>query len=93
MQLNNSPSSVIVRVTDVLAIPRPRFLPPELSASDIRLVWSVMSNTTYRVEFKSDLNSINWSALPGDVTSLSNTASKVDALTPTNRFYRLRIIP
>ena len=93
MQLSNSLNSVIVHVNDVLVIPQPMFLPPEVSGLDIRLMWTAISNTTYRIEFKSDLNSTNWDALPGNVTSLSNVASKVDVLAPTNRFYRLRTIP
>ena len=48
---------------------------------------------TYRLEFDPDLNSSNWIALPGDVPSLSNTASKLDALISSNRFYRVRVLP
>jgi hypothetical protein len=94
MQLNNSPTSVIVRVTDVLtAIPRPLLLPPELVGPDIKLTWTAISNETYRVEFNPTLTPTNWNSLPGDVTSLSNIAVKLDALTPSNRFYRVRVIP
>ena len=35
----------------------------------------------------------DWSAVPGDVTSQSNLASKLDFLTPSNRFYRVHVIP
>ena len=44
-------------------------------------------------EFKPDLNATNWNALPGDVVGASNTASKTDALTSSNRFYRVRVLP
>jgi hypothetical protein len=36
------------------------------------------SNTTYRLEFKPNLMPSNWTGLSGDVTSLSNLASKLD---------------
>jgi hypothetical protein len=52
-----------------------------------------VSNTTYRVEFNPDLTPSNWAALPGDVIGVSNTASKLDPLTPSNRLYRVRVVP
>ena len=39
------------------------------------------------------LNASNWTALPGDVPGISNTASKMDTLTTSNRFYRVRVLP
>jgi hypothetical protein len=94
MQLSNTPNAVIVRITDVITnVPPPMLLTPTVSGANIQLTWSAKSNATYRVEFKADLTDTNWSALPGDVTSPSNTASKVDALTPTNRFYRVQVVP
>jgi hypothetical protein len=93
MQLSNTTTSVIVRVTDILSVPRPLLLQPELVGQDIKLTWTALSNATYRVEFNGDLLSTNWIALPGDVTSLTNSASKLDVLTPSNRFYRVRVLP
>lgn len=94
MQLSNTPNSVIVRVTGLITnVIAPMLLSPELSGSDIRLIWTATSNTTYRVEFKTDLNATNWNALSGEVTSSSNTASKLDPLTASNRFYRIRVNP
>jgi len=92
MQLSNTPTSVIVRVTGVAPV-RPVLLQPELSGPEVKLTWTAISNTTYRLEFKSDLNSGNWDALAGDVTGVSNTASKVDSLASSNRFYRIRVVP
>lgn len=93
MLMSNTANSVIVRVTEVLVVPQPVLLPPELSGPDLRLIWTAISNTTYRLEFNPDLSPSNWNALPGDVTTLTNTASKLDALTSSNRFYRVRVIP
>jgi hypothetical protein len=95
MQLSNSPTSVIVGVTDVLtAIPQLLLLTPEILGLDLKLTWTSVSNIGYRVEFNPDLSNLtNWTALPGDVIGVSNTASKLDALTPSNRFYRVRAIP
>ena len=94
MQLSNTANSVIVRVTGVFTtIPPPLLLPPELVGSDVKLTWTTVSNTSYRLEFNPDLTPSNWTALPGDVTALTNTASKLDPLTPSNRLYRVRVLP
>jgi len=92
MQLSNTASSVIVRVTGV-APPAPLLLSPLLSGANVLLTWTAVSNITYRLEFNPDLTSSNWNALSGDVLGLSNTASKIDALTPSNRFYRVQVLP
>jgi len=94
MQLSNSPSSVIVRVTDVFApVPQPLLFPPELVGVNLKLSWTSVSNTSYRLEFNPNLIPSNWTALPGDVTATNATASKLDPLTPSNRLYRVRVLP
>ena len=94
MQLSNTPNAVVLRVTEVLPIPQPILLTPELASPDVRLIWTATSNVTYRLEFNPDLTNLtNWNALPGDVTTVSNTASKLDSLTPSNRLYRVRVLP
>lgn len=75
------------------AIPRPQMLSPELVGANIKLTWTAVSNATYRLEFNPDLNISNWNPIPGDVTAVTNTASKLDALTPSNRLYRVRVVP
>jgi hypothetical protein len=93
MQLSNTANAVIVRTTGTSAIPQPVLLTPELASPSIRLIWTATSNVTYRLESNPNLSSTNWTAVPGDVTTLSNTASKLDALTPSNRLYRVRVLP
>jgi hypothetical protein len=94
MQLSNTASSVIVRVTGVaVPPPAPLLLPPTLSGTNVLLTWTAVSNTTYRVQFNPDLTPSNWNALLGDVLGLSNTASKQDTLTSSNRFYRVQVLP
>jgi hypothetical protein len=93
LSLSNSPTSVILRAIDVFPIPQPVLLTPQLLGSNALLTWTATSNVTYRLENKADIGSTNWIAVPGDVTTLSNTASKLDALTTSNRFYRVRALP
>jgi hypothetical protein len=93
MQLSNTVSTVVVHVTDVFAeFPQPLLLPPEISGTDFKVTWTAVSNMIYRVEFNPNLFPSNWTALPGDVTAISNTASKLDPLTASNRLYRVRVL-
>jgi hypothetical protein len=64
-----------------------------LNGTDFLLSWNAVSNTAYRVQFKSDLNAPIWTDLAGDVTANSGTASKTDPVTAANRFYRIRVLP
>ena len=91
MQSSNTPNSVVVSVTGV-PIPAPSLLTPQIVGSTVLISWTAVSNATYRLEFTPVLIPPTWTALPGDVTSAGNTASKQDALTSTNRFYRVRVI-
>jgi hypothetical protein len=45
------------------------------------------------LEHAPDAGGTNWTALSGDVTTTSNTASKLDALTSTNSMYRVHVLP
>jgi len=93
MTLSNTPGSVVLRVTNVFSIPQPLLLTPQLVGSNVLLTWTATSNVTYRLENNGNLAATNWTAITGDVTTPSNTASKLDALTPSNRFYRVRVLP
>jgi len=92
MQLSNTANSVIVRVSGVV-FRQPMLFTPVPSGSNVLLSWTAQTNRTYRLEFNRDVSPTNWEAVPGDVTTLSNTASKFDSWTPSNRFYRVRALP
>ena len=63
------------------------------AGNGIEISWSALSNLTYRVQYTSDLASGAWTDLAGDILANSSTASIKDILTPTNRFYRIRVLP
>jgi hypothetical protein len=90
MQLSNTANSVLVRVNSITV---PMLFQPLLAGSNILLSWTAVSNTSYRVEFKPGPEVTNWNALPGDVTASNSSATKLDSLTVSNRFYRVRILP
>jgi hypothetical protein len=92
MLLSNTPNSAVVRMT-ALGTPPLVFLPPVLAGSNILLTWKAASNATYRVEFNPDLKASKWNAVPGDVISLGNLATKLEPLTLSNCVYRVRLLP
>jgi len=55
--------------------------------------WTSVSNTTYRVQFKSDLNEGIWTDLAGDVLATESLATKTDAAGAAKRFYRIQVRP
>lgn len=61
--------------------------------TDLKATWTSVSNATYRLEFSPLLLPFSWNPLPGDVIGVSNTASKLDPLTTSNRIYRVRVVP
>jgi hypothetical protein len=93
MVLSNTAASVIVRANAIVSLPQPFLLLPQLAGSNVVLTWTTVSNGVYRLQSNPGLASSNWAALPGDVTALSNTATKTDLLTPSNRFYRVLALP
>jgi len=92
LQLRNTANSVILSVT-AIPDPLPLLFTPEIIGAEIKLTWTALSNRTHQLEFNPDLTPTNWTALPGDVITLSNTASKLDVMTSSNRLYRVRLIP
>jgi hypothetical protein len=74
--------------------PVPLLRQPELIGAEVKLTWTSVSNTSYRLEFNPDLaNLTNWSAVLGDITATGDTVSKLEPLTSSNRFFRVRILP
>jgi hypothetical protein len=93
MQLSNNATSVIAQVIGVVSVPQPVLMPPVISASNVLLTWTANSNFHYRLEYNPALATSNWNAVPGDVTTSNNTASKLDSLSPSNRYYRVQVLP
>lgn len=58
------------------------------------LFWTSVPGKTYRVQYKDSFNNPKWTALPGDITSQSTSASKMDPEpTSSSRFYRVLVLP
>ena len=73
-------------------------IPPVIASARITngvvtLAWPAISNRTYRVQFITNLNDLNWSNLPGDVTATGPVAAKTDVVGAAARVYRLMVLP
>ncbi|HKX61750.1 MAG TPA: lamin tail domain-containing protein, partial [Verrucomicrobiae bacterium] len=72
----------------------PEMGPAELLPGNlIGLIWTAEPGRSYRVQFKGELGAAEWTDLPGTVTATGMTASRTDAVTGAQRFYRVVLVP
>ena len=86
-------SAVSVTVSNVLSLPQPLLLPLQIVGGNALITWTATSNVTYRVQYTSDASLTNWKEILDDITTSGSSASKLDLLTPSNRLYRVRMLP
>lgn len=61
--------------------------------SNVELTWSVVSDHNYRVQYKDNVNDLNWTDLPFDVFATGDTATYTDTTaTGTQRFYQVQVL-
>jgi len=64
------------------------------SAGLFTISWRAVPGTTYRLQFKRNLNDPAWTDLGADITATSTTTSVTDSVAPTGqRFYRIFALP
>ncbi len=97
----NTTNSVTVKVTDngtpplsnaksfnVTVLPRPMLQSISVNGGNFTFNWSAISGKKYRVQYKTDLNDVNWTDLM-DITANSSSATFSETAGPAQRFYRL----
>ncbi len=61
--------------------------------TNVLITWSSANNSTYRVQYKTDLGATNWISLSPDVLATNVTASLMDTnATDSQRFYRVLLL-
>jgi hypothetical protein len=90
---NGTPSLSATGTFNVIVRSAPVLQTPVLSTTNVTLTWTTIPGTSYRLEFKTNLNFTNWVAVAGDVSAIGATASKPDAFTNSARFHRIRVLP
>jgi hypothetical protein len=64
------------------------------AGTNIIITWASVSNSMYRVQYKADLASSDWTNLTPDVLATGSTASFTDQLTVDGqRYYRVALVP
>jgi len=103
----DSTNAITVRVSDngvpplsatmtfqITVVSPPVFQSITVSGADLTLTWSAIAGSTYRVQYKVNLDDLTWTDLPGDVTATSASASKLDTIAAGDqRFYRIFFVP
>jgi hypothetical protein len=90
VEVSNAVDTVIsLEAVLSLITPPPQILSPEISEDMFTLTWSALPGKTYRVQYKNDLDEVDWIDLLPDVTAESTTASKSDPIGNSQRYYRV----
>ena len=91
----NDPSYFGLDDISVTVLPAPFFLGASSSGTNLSFSWSGQIGFKYQVQYETNLSAPNWSPLGGTVTATNNTlnASDVIAPAPSQRFYRVLLVP
>jgi hypothetical protein len=104
----NTTNTVTLRVTDngtpnlshtnsfvVTVRSRPAFTLIERSSGSATTVWTAISGTSYRLQYRTNIADTTWTDLAGDIVAGGATAMKTDSTLGTNvtRFYRVFVLP
>jgi fibronectin-binding autotransporter adhesin len=92
--VNGSGSIILTYTPGSPVTPQPVIHPAISGAGTTSAVlsWSAVNGVTYQVQFKDDLNTVQWSIL-GNVTASGGIASITDTTSPVpaKRFYRIQV--
>jgi hypothetical protein len=80
-------------IIDDASVSHPVMLSARIIGENVELTWTSNAGITYRAEYNADPGLAIWTALPGDVWGTGNVLTLLDALSSSNRFYRIRSVP
>jgi lamin tail-like protein/putative Ig domain-containing protein len=87
---NGPPSLSATRTFTAIVREIPAFTASAVLANNVvTLTWQATAGKTYQVQFRTDLTSGDWQALGPNVQATGSIATTTDALTGTQRFYRV----
>jgi peptidoglycan hydrolase-like amidase len=89
---NANPPMTDAKIFTVTVFARPTIRSVTFSNSTAMLSWEAIPGTTYRVQFKNDLDDAEWTNLPPDVTASTSVASLTDSPGVAQRFYRILVL-
>jgi len=56
------------------------------------LTWSALSGSTYRIQYKNQLNGSSWTSVTNDILATNSIMSWSETPSPTSRFYRILLM-
>jgi hypothetical protein len=81
------------RASNIIPAANPPVLSATLGANNlVTLVWSAQAGSSYRVQYKNNLNAAEWLDLGAPVSATGPTASTIDANNGSQRFYRVTLV-
>jgi uncharacterized repeat protein (TIGR03803 family) len=79
-----------LNIPGAIAIAPPLFQMVRKTNNVITLTWSAVTTKTYQLQYKTNLNQLNWNNLGGIITASGSTASTTDSISADKqRFYRI----
>jgi len=81
------------RGSNVIPAANPPVLSVTLGANNlVTLVWSAQAGSSYRVQYKDDLDAAEWTNLGAPVSATGSTAQMADQNNGSQRFYRVTLV-
>jgi uncharacterized repeat protein (TIGR01451 family) len=87
------PPAIDSKTFQIVVVARPRIETIQVEGTNVVMTWTAVPGLQYGVQFKTNLNTTNWSELPGGVTATNSSAGREDLRQPAQRFYQIRVIP
>jgi hypothetical protein len=89
---NGTPASKATNSFAIAVAPRPTVQVASVTATNLTLGWSAVPGTTYRVQFKTDLDDAAWVDVTPDILATGGTVTFSEGFTAPQRFYRVLAI-
>ena len=90
---DGQPPMIGSRTFRVRVFARPQFNSlTQLSNGDLSLSFETIPGKTYRLEYKDDLNDLNWTSLQPDVVAVGGSLAAADRPAGSQRYYRIVLL-
>lgn len=91
---NGTPALSDAQNFSITVLSRPLIGSVAISGGNVILTWNSIAGAHYRVQYTTTLDPPSWIDIPGDVTAIGPTATKLTpAIIDAQRFYRVQVLP
>ena len=89
---NNTPSLKATNTFSMIVMPAPAIETVLSTNGQTTLSWTAIPGTTYRIQYKDDLNAGDWTDLVPDITANTAIGTAIDIEAAEQRFYRVFVV-